>query len=128
MERLHEAQDMGIVVKKKWLAAHDDRVRDAHAELDGQEVGIDEPFHSSLGDIMYPGNPTADPALVYNCRCTLTYVYDVKKSAKALNDAEESDIIMHDKSGESSTEALSGKEIMPLGQSTGRYLPVYLKE
>lgn len=88
IERLHEAQDMGIVVKKKWLAAHDDRVRDAHAELDGQEVGIDEPFHSSLGDIMYPGDPTADPANVYNCRCTLTYVYDVKASKKQMKRGE----------------------------------------
>lgn len=89
IERLHEAQDMGIVVKKKWLAAHDDRVRDAHAELDGQEVGIDEPFHSSLGDIMYPGDPTADPANVYNCRCTLTYVYDVQASRENLQEQEE---------------------------------------
>lgn len=89
VERLHEAQDMGIMVKKKWLAAHDDRVRDAHAELDGQTVDIDEPFHSSLGDIMYPGDPTADPANVYNCRCTLTYVYDVQASRENLQEKEE---------------------------------------
>ena len=89
IERLHEAQDMGIVVKKKWLAAHDDRVRDAHAELDGQTVDVDEPFHSSLGDIMYPGDPTADPANVYNCRCTLTYVYDVKASRENLQEKEQ---------------------------------------
>lgn len=88
IERLHEAQDMGIEVKKKWLAAHDDRVRDAHAELDGQTVDVDEPFHSSLGDIMYPGDPSADPANVYNCRCTMTYVYDVKASRENLAEKE----------------------------------------
>ena len=75
MERLHEAQDMGIRVRKKWMATLDGRTRDIHAELDGQEQDIDMPFKSRLGDIMYPGDPTADPANIYNCRCTLTYVY-----------------------------------------------------
>ena len=75
IERLHEAEAMGIKVKKKWLSAHDNRVRDAHADLDGMEVDVDEPFHNELGDIMYPGDPTADPGNIYNCRCTLIYVY-----------------------------------------------------
>ena len=75
IDRLHDAEEMGIEVKKKWLASLDDRTRDAHADLDGDEVPVDEPFHSILGPIMYPGDPTADPANVYNCRCTLTYVY-----------------------------------------------------
>lgn len=75
VERMREAQDMGIKVKKRWLASRDNRVRDAHADLDGKEVDVDEPFHSVLGDIMYPGDPTADPANTYNCRCTLLYVY-----------------------------------------------------
>ena len=66
---------MGIEVKKKWLATLDNRTRDAHAYLDGEEAEVDEPFHSILGNIMYPGDPNADPANVYNCRCTLIYVY-----------------------------------------------------
>ena len=45
--------------------------REEHLELDGQEREIDEPFENSLGEIMYPGDPDADPANVYNCRCTL---------------------------------------------------------
>ena len=76
MEMLHEAQDMGIKVKKKWLATLDRRTRDAHADLDGQTVDVDEPFHSALGDIMYPGDPSAAPGNVYNCRCALVYVYE----------------------------------------------------
>lgn len=75
MEMLHEAKEMGINVKKKWLATLDSRTRDAHQELDGQVVDVDKPFHSSLGPIMYPGDPSADPGNVYNCRCTLIYVY-----------------------------------------------------
>jgi len=91
MERLHEAQDMGVVVKKKWLAAHDNRVRDAHAYLDGQTVEVDEDFITEDGQkISFPGDPSAPPELVYNCRCTLVYVYDVKASAENLNGQEES--------------------------------------
>ena len=75
MEMLHEAQEMGIKVKKKWLATLDNRTRDAHQDLDGQTVDVDEPFRSSLGPIDYPGDFHADPANVWCCRCTLIYVY-----------------------------------------------------
>ena len=80
IEAMHEQQDMGIEVKKKWIATLDDRTRDTHAELDGQTVDVDEPFvvYDSEGhklEIMEPGDPNADPSLVYNCRCTLGYVY-----------------------------------------------------
>lgn len=67
MDMLHDAADKGVVVHKIWLAAHDDRVREAHEALDGEEVEIDEPFVNELGEIMYPGDPDADPANVYNC-------------------------------------------------------------
>lgn len=73
MDMLHDAADKGVITHKVWMATHDSRVREAHADLDGQEQEIDEPFESELGDIMYPGDPVADPANVYNCRCTLTY-------------------------------------------------------
>lgn len=75
MERLHEAQDMGIEVKKQWLAAKDDKVRDTHEYLDGQIVDVDEPFRVGGMEIMFPGDPSAPPELVYNCRCTMVYVY-----------------------------------------------------
>ena len=67
MEGLHQAQRLGIKVKKKWLATLDSRTRDAHADLDGQIQEVDDPFESELGDIMYPGDPTAEPGNVYNC-------------------------------------------------------------
>ena len=67
MEGLHQAQALGIKVKKQWMATLDDRTRDTHAELDGQIRDVDEPFESELGDIMYPGDPTAEPGNVYNC-------------------------------------------------------------
>lgn len=93
IDRLHEAQEMGISVKKKWLSAHDARVRDAHAELDGVEQDVDKPFRLQDGrEIDYPGDPTADPDLVYNCRCTLVYVYKLEESVKEQAQATEEDV------------------------------------
>lgn len=75
MEMLHEAQAMGIKVKKRWLATLDSRTRDAHRNLDGQVQDVDKPFESDLGPIDYPGDFNADPANLYNCRCALIYEY-----------------------------------------------------
>lgn len=66
-----EAEADGIILVKCWISTHDPRTREAHLELDGQERGIDEPFENSLGSIMYPGDPDAEPANVYNCRCSM---------------------------------------------------------
>lgn len=71
IEGYHRAEEMGIKLEKEWLATLDKRTRHAHAALDGQHVPVDEPFQSELGEIMYPGDPNARPANVYNCRCTL---------------------------------------------------------
>lgn len=73
MDMLHDAAEKGVITHKIWMAAIDARTREAHRLLDGQEQEIDDPFDSELGDIMFPGDPDADPANVYNCRCTLTY-------------------------------------------------------
>lgn len=79
MERLHEAEEMGIRVQKKWMAILDNRTRDSHADLDGEVVDVDETFSNGL---MYPGDPsTNDFAEICNCRCTMVYVYpDFKQS------------------------------------------------
>lgn len=73
IDMLHDAADKGVITHKVWMATHDSRVREAHADLDGQEQEIDDPFESILGPIMYPGDVDADPANVYQCRCSLTY-------------------------------------------------------
>lgn len=65
------AEDMGIKITQEWLATKDGRTRHEHAMLDGQEVKIGEPFKVDGYEIMFPGDPTAEPFLVYNCRCTL---------------------------------------------------------
>ena len=65
------ANKMGIETKKQWLASLDSRTRHWHAALDGETVDNDEPFENEFGKIMFPGDPSADPANIYNCRCTL---------------------------------------------------------
>lgn len=90
IDAMHRAEEKGIKVKKKWLATQDNRTRDAHAALDGQIQDIDDPFESELGPIMYPGDPSADPANVYNCRCTLVYVYpELEETPEGTEDAPE---------------------------------------
>lgn len=75
--QMEDAEEEGIKVKKRWLATLDNRTRDTHADLDGQEVPIDEPFEVDGMEIMYPGDPDCDyPELVYNCRCTMIEVYE----------------------------------------------------
>lgn len=66
------AEKDGIVMKREWIATNDGRTRHWHAELDGVEVDIDEPWVNEFGEIMYPGDPSADPANTYNCRCSMS--------------------------------------------------------
>ena len=68
------AEDMGIELKREWIATIDNRTRHAHRELDGQIRGVEEPFENEIGEIMFPGDPAADPENVWNCRCTLASV------------------------------------------------------
>jgi uncharacterized protein with gpF-like domain len=62
-------------ISKTWVTTGDHKVREYHVELDGQTVGLNEPFTGSGGDIMYPGDPAADADMTINCRCTATYRY-----------------------------------------------------
>lgn len=76
LQRMRDAEDLGLKVQKRWLATLDSRTRDSHAELDGQTVDVDEPFVTRDGTkIMCPGDPSAPPEEVCNCRCTMITVY-----------------------------------------------------
>lgn len=64
------ADSMGIKMKQTWIATLDGRTRHEHRQLDGQTVGIDEPFKVDGYEIKFPGDPTAEGFLIWNCRCT----------------------------------------------------------
>lgn len=70
------AKDMGINQKKQWLATIDDRTRHEHRLLDGQRVDIDDTFKVEGYEILYPADPSAEPEMVYNCRCTMVTMFD----------------------------------------------------
>ena len=76
IDMMHRAAADGVIMRKRWISSDQPgRTRDWHMPdaFDSLEVDIDEPFHNDFGDIMFPGDPTADGANVYNCRCTLGY-------------------------------------------------------
>lgn len=59
---------------KQWLATADDRTRETHAEADGQQVPLDQPFQVGDDTLDYPGDPDGSDEEVCNCRCTVIYV------------------------------------------------------
>jgi HK97 family phage portal protein len=80
----HKAQQVAqkqlgnnVVIKRQWLSSRDDRVRDSHKHMDGQIVGLDEPFtiYTPEGQpterkLNYPADYEADePAETIHCRC-----------------------------------------------------------
>lgn len=71
MDSFMQAAAMGIDMEREWLATLDNRTRHAHAMLDGQRAPLDKPFKVDGHEIMFPGDMSAAPYLVYNCRCTL---------------------------------------------------------
>ena len=74
VDAMEDLEEEGVEMGKEWIATKDERTREAHAELDRVVVPVKEPFENEIGEIMYPGDPDADPANTYNCRCTIAEV------------------------------------------------------
>lgn len=58
----------GVVQKKVWEATPDDRVRDSHLDIDGEEQDIDHVFSNGC---MFPGDGNGPADEVWNCRCSM---------------------------------------------------------
>lgn len=89
LDSLKRAEADGIILEKEWIATSDSRTRDWHNELDGTTKPIDEPFENAIGKIMFPGDPSADGANVYNCRCSMAGVVKGFKKAQVEKAMEE---------------------------------------
>lgn len=72
------AQEQDIT--RTWESAKDKRVRATHHHdtgMDGQIVGLNEPFISPSGArLMFPHDPAAPPAEILGCRCWASYRVD----------------------------------------------------
>lgn len=73
MEAMRQAVDGGVdatTIVKVWRSSSDDRVRDSHRAMHGQEVSLNGKFTSPSGAMLaYPGDPEAGASEIINCRC-----------------------------------------------------------
>lgn len=60
----------GVVKKKEWLTAIDERVEEGCTKLDGKIVAVNQEFHSDYFGISVPY-----PPIHVNCRCTTIPVF-----------------------------------------------------
>lgn len=73
------AKDSNIPeMRKRWVAANDDRTRPHHVEMNGVEVALDEdfevPYRGIVYRMSYPGDVRGGPGNVCNCRCVVSYI------------------------------------------------------
>lgn len=83
---IHAWDQSGVVEKKEWLSALDDRTRNHaagdefdHVIAHGETVGLDEPFEATGEPLQFPGD-AGSPGNVINCRCSM--VAHLGKSAR----------------------------------------------
>lgn len=85
LDSYKRAEADGIILQKEWLSSDQPgRTRNWHLPeaFDSLIVDIDKPFHNGEGDIMFPGDPSASGANVYNCRCSMASVVKGFKKVK----------------------------------------------
>ena len=70
--------------KKRWTSYKDERVRADHADVDGQVIDINRPFHVGEYMMMYPKDDSLGAGLeeIVNCRCSVEYLTDCAKNFK----------------------------------------------
>ena len=111
MDSYAAAEEMGIKLKKEWLATLDSRTRHSHAMLDGEQVAQDKKFSNGC---RFPGDPQGPPWEIYNCRCTLIAAVDGVDTSDGLRRTRDgliSDVTYAQ--WEASKQGYSGKQLSP---------------
>ena len=70
---------------REWLSVMGSTTRDEHAEADGQQQPMGEPFTVGGEQCMYPGDSTLSPAMKCNCQCGIVSSF----VGENLDDSEE---------------------------------------
>ena len=68
---MEAAGDDEEFVVMEWVTMHDEDVRAAHVDTEGQQRPPGEAFDVAGVEMRYPGDPTAPIELWINCRCSL---------------------------------------------------------
>ena len=74
LDSYRELEKEGVVMEKVWIATPDGRVRDWHLSMDGQRVGVNDPFVDGNGaKLMRPADTSlgAPGNTIWNCRCSM---------------------------------------------------------
>lgn len=66
--------DLNLGLRKEWVAVEDERTRVDHMIADGQIVSMEDRFTVGPDQMLRPGDPSASPGNVINCRCALVYI------------------------------------------------------
>lgn len=114
------AEDMGISVKRKWIATLDGHTRPTHRQCDGEIRAIGEKFSNGLE---FPGDPSGEPAEIYNCRCMTGAV--VEKSKVDLSDRDFRELDRWDMTYEEWQEHKGGQPITKAAQNVNRDMKMY---
>ena len=61
-------------MQKEWTAARDERTRQAHADADGDIVGMDESFNVGGEMMRFAGDPNGSAGNIINCRCGISHI------------------------------------------------------
>jgi len=70
------AASFALPVTKMWMTMQDSHVREAHAEAEGQERPLGEPYNVDGEELMHPGDDSmgASSGNTINCRCVENYI------------------------------------------------------
>lgn len=71
------AKETGLILRKEWISALDERTRTEpfdHVGADGEIVDMDQPFMATGEALMSPGDPAGSPGNVIMCRCAQAFV------------------------------------------------------
>jgi hypothetical protein len=63
-------------LRRFWVKTNDSRTRDAHRavpDMNPEGVGMDEPYRTPLGPLMFPRDPNGSGANTIQCRCAERY-------------------------------------------------------